>query len=526
MKRLKYAFFWLLFLGVSCSEKGGLDKEHENESIEDNVTVTVIPERTKMLRNPLCGWVLYSGLGDGLSETFWEDYDHLQSSRGEVKVSDYSTVLLIRAVWKYLNPEEGVYVWQETCNTKQAQRYRYLVEGAKERGLKLAFGFSVDSRDKHEDSTPAYVREKGAAGFVTTTGSSTQVWSPYPDCPIFQECYEKFIADMAAELNDHEVVDIIEGVGLGKWGEYHTCVYSTGDMTPREPVFDWVTDMFMKYFTEVPVHINYHRWIGCTTSGGGSSYDPDSERLLNKAVDKGFILGSGAFGMHAYYADWEKNFVASHRYEVPVTCEGGWVKASHGNSITSDGYNDYADVRRGEFEDARHACANTMDFRYNSNISVGETHSWFNDAFDLVEEFISEGCYRLYPDRLSLPEKAVAGSEVTVRHRWNNLGWAYCPTNIKAWDGLYKVAFALLDPATELPVAMFIDEQAHPHDWIKGTPTEYTFSFALDRVEKGDYIWAVGIVDTQCDDKIGIQIAAKQNLTSQGWLKLTSAAIL
>ena len=506
----------------ACSKDGtdGVDKEDNPSQDESAVVVNVVPDRSANLRNPLCGWMLYSGLGDGLSDSFWEDYDDFQSSEGKVKVSDYANILLIRAVWSQLNPEEGVYVWQETCNTKSAQRFRYLVNGAKERGMKLAFGFSVDSRDKHENSTPDWVRLKpGIKGFSTTTGS-VQVWSPYPDCPVFQACYEQFVKDFAAQMNDHEVVDVIEGVGLGKWGEYHSCMYSTGDMSPREPVFDWVCDLFMKYFTEVPVHMNYHRWIGTGKEWDGSNYDPDSERLINKAISKGFILGSGAFGMHTYYSTWEKNFVASHRYEVPVTCEGGWVKSSHGSSIKNDGYADYAAVRRGEFDDARHACANTMDLRYNSNLSVGETHSWFNDAFDLVKQFIADGAYRLYPDRLVLPETASVGDEVTISHRWSNLGYAYCPTNINAWKNIYKVAFALLDPQTEESVAIYVDEDAHPHEWIKGRPVSYTFKTVLSDIRSGKYTWAVGIIDIECDNKIGIRISAKNNVAESGWLKL------
>lgn len=74
-----------------------------------------------------------------------------------------------------------------------------LVNGAKERNLKLAFTFVVDSRDKHYNFTPDYVREAGCKGYVTTTGS-VQVWSPYPDDPIFQEKYAKFLQDLPQNI--------------------------------------------------------------------------------------------------------------------------------------------------------------------------------------------------------------------------------------------------------------------------------------------------------------------------------------
>lgn len=94
-----------------------------------------------MYRNPFSGWVLYSGLGDGLADDYWEQYDHLQCPSvpgGYVKVSDYASMLLIRVRWSDANPERGVYIWDDGVNTKQAQRLRMLMEGAKERGLKLA----------------------------------------------------------------------------------------------------------------------------------------------------------------------------------------------------------------------------------------------------------------------------------------------------------------------------------------------------------------------------------------------------
>ena len=89
-----------------------------------------------------------------------------------------------------------------------------LVEGAKERNLKLAFTFVCDSRDKHEDACPDYVKEAGAEGFTTTTGS-VNVWTPYPDDPIFQREYEEFLTAFAAKYNDPDVTQFVSGFGLG-----------------------------------------------------------------------------------------------------------------------------------------------------------------------------------------------------------------------------------------------------------------------------------------------------------------------
>lgn len=488
-----------------------------------NVVVSTIPERTAIVKNPMMGWVLYAGLGDGLADSYWEDYDNMQSSAGIVRVSDYATTLFIRASWTDFNPEEGKYAWDEDVNTKAAQRFKMLVEGAAERGLKLAFAVIIDSQDKSYDFTPAYVKNGGAAGYTSQTGSKT-VWSPYPDDPVFQQYYEKFIMDFAKKYNDPDVVQYFSGQGFGKWGESHTVFYSTGDNTPREAVFNWSTDLMRNAFDKIPVVVYYHRYIGLR--GTDSGYDEETERLLQSAVDKGYCLRHDAFGMKSYYSTWERAFAASQRYKRPIIMEGGWVKKTHGNSIKGDGYNDFADVRHGEFDEGKGSYVNMMDLRYSSDIINGETYSWFNDAYGLVQEFIAEGGYRLYPDKISVPYEVANGSTLHITHRWSNLGWGYCPTNIPQWKDKYQVAFALLDKNTLQPKYTFLDSEPALSDWIEGSPKTYTFNLKLTDVAAGDYLWAVGLVDTTKDNTIGIQISAKKDrLTTEGWLKLCDVTV-
>ncbi len=511
-------------IGASCSDDDAPAVETNNWDAEGNEIINIKPERYKMLRNPFTGWVMYAGLGDGLADSFWEDYDNFTSSVGKVKVSDYSNVLFIRAAWSYFNPEEGKYIWNEgEVNSKPAKRFKMLVDGAKERNMKLAFCFIVDSQDKHDNFTPDYVKEAGAQGYMSTTGS-VQVWSPYPDDPIFQEKFEVFIKDFAAKYNDPDVTMFISGFGLGKWGESHTAIYSTGNAEPREAVVDWISDVYTRHLTKVPVVINYHRCL-MMTGGFTDVVDARTEPILLKLIEKGYSLRHDAFGMKSYYTTWERNFAAAHRYERPIIAEGGWVKSSHGSSIKGDGYNDYRDVRYGEYNEAKGANVNMMDFRYSSDIVTGETASWFNDAYNLVEEFIAEGGYRLYPDKISLPMHPSSGANVSITHRWSNLGWGYCPTNIPQWNQKYKVAFALLDQSTKQPVKVYVDEKPCLNEWIKGKPSTYNFNFNMGDVTPGEYIWAVGLVDTTKDNSIGLYISAKGDITGEGWLKLHDVTV-
>ena len=56
------------------------------------------------------------------------------------------------------NPEEGKYAWNSDCDTPSAKRLKMLIEGAKQRNMKLAFTFVVDSRDKHYNFTPNFCK--------------------------------------------------------------------------------------------------------------------------------------------------------------------------------------------------------------------------------------------------------------------------------------------------------------------------------------------------------------------------------
>lgn len=519
-----------LFIGTSCSDKDDLDATGYSWNVAGNKIVNIKPERSKFLRNPLQGWNIYTGIGSGMMDNFWDIYDNFDSSEGKVKVSDYGTTLYIRGAWSDFNPEEGVYIWQDGVNTEPAKRFRMLVNGAKERNLKLAFTFVVDSRDKHYNFTPDYVREAGCKGYVTTTGS-VQVWSPYPDDPIFQEKYAKFLQDFAAKYNDPDLTNYVSGFGLGKWGETHTLKYWAVDnkeKTEKETkyeVFEWITDLMAKIFTKVPIFINYHRCLLSSSSFDGANLD-DTADLIDRAVKKGFSLRHDAFGMKQYYKDWERRIATTYRYQCPFIMEGGWVKSSHGSSIKGDGYADYAEVRKGEFDEGKGANVNMMDFRFSSSPQTGETHSWFNSAFKLVKEFIADGGYRLYPDKISLPENASSNGKVVLTHRWSNLGWGYCPTNLPQWNQKYKVAFALLDKTTEKSVKVFVDPNPEISDWVQGTPHTYKTELTLSDVTPGQYEWAVGIVDTTKDNAIGIIISARDEYqTEDGWVKLSDVTI-
>ena len=484
--------------------------------LQAQTVVEFTPDTETVLKNPLNGWVMY--LGRRWDENFWTNtqpqYDAMPTSEGTVvRVSDYANTAYVRMHWSMLEPEEGRYEWRNP----ESRVYK-LFKSCTDRGLRLAFRIVVDGRDQGQN-TPMYVIDAGAEYYTSGKGNHK---SPYPDDPVFQEKYAKFIKALAEDFNDYDKVDFIDAFGLGKWGESHAMLYK--DPSNKRKVFEWITDLYTQTFTKVPLVIHYHRVIAADNKDSWGPVAPDTDELLNLAIEKGYSLRHDAFGMHGYYQQWEKDFAAEWNFKRPIIMEGGWITGAHHrywrdpSGKYREGHSE--DVRRGEYDASREARVNTMDFRIND-----ETRSWFTQTFDLVKKFVAEGGYRLYPDKIYLPTKAVSGQTVTVCHRWNNIGWGYCPNNIPQWNYRYKVGLALLDKDGK-PVKVFVDMDTEPSLWYKDQPVAYMTDICLDSVKSGKYTWAIGIVDTQKDNVIGLDIAVPRNvLTAEGWARLTDIKI-
>ena len=500
----------------STTAVAGCSKDSGSEgpgSAGSNETVRLAPDRTSVLRNPLSGWVMY--LGRSWDENFWtsEGYDAMPTSDGStVRVSDYATTAYLRTGWSTLETAEGEYVWRDA-----ESRYARMLKSCLDRGLKLALRIVFDGRDQGQN-TPLYVVDAGAACY-----EENGVKTPYMDDPVFQEKYTRFIEALAEDFNDPDKVDFIDAYSPGKWGEAHAVLYK--DNANKAAAFDWMTSLYARCFTKVPIFINYHRLVGDPNQNSWVDVVPDdTQPLLESAIAKGYSLRHDAFGMTGYYKDWEKGFAASWNFKRPILMEGGWITdGTHRYWIDPSG--DYReghpeDVREGEYQLSAEAHVNMMDFRVNNEVDV-----WFQKCFGRVKDFVQKGGYRLYPDMVSVPSEMSAGSRLTISHRWVNLGWGYCPNNIPQWDYKYRVAFALLDESDAVQ-ALFVDTDSDPSAWINGRPTSYEFKLTLPEIPAGEYTWAVGIVDTSKENAVGIRMALPADrLTDAGWARLTAVSV-
>lgn len=491
----------------------------EKNGTKSNVTL-IKPnyDAHSILRNPLDGWVMYAPRTAG--ESYWDTTFMVPALKKRVKAIDYASACYVRTSWRSLNPEDGVYAWNDSTS-----KIWKLIKGAEKRGLPIAFRVVVDGRDQGQN-TPQFVFDAGARYYVENK-AYPQRQTPFPQDLVFKKYYEKFIIAFAKQFNDPHKTSFIDAYGLGKWGEAHNVIYedpktATAESTEKfkEQVLDWVTDLYSRNFTRVPLLINYHRLIGHPESW--ATANANSERLLQKAINKGYSLRHDAFGMTGYYQKWEEDFAKKWAFKRPIIMEGGWiVSGTHRYWIDPSGaYREGhdEDVRKGEYEASAGAHVNMMDFR-----AGGEVSSWFEKSFDLVENFISNGGYRLYPDQIALPNTLKNGTAFVIKHRWKNMGWGYCPNNIPQWNYKYKVAFALLDSKGNVR-QIYVDQKSEPSNWLKDKPVSYDFKQGL-RLAPGNYQWAVAIVDTTEDNRPGIKLAIKGEATKSGWVKLSDVQV-
>ena len=493
-------------------------------SIPGNTVYTMSPDTVRVLDNPLNGWVMY--LNRNWDGNFWETqgYDRMPADSGRltVRVSDYASVAYLRTSWAAMEPEEGRYFWKDPDS-----RLAGLVKSVRDRGMKVAFRVVVDGRDQGAN-TPDYVFEAGA-GYYLQDPSRPDRKTPYPQDTVFRKYYEKFIEAFAGAFNDPDITAFVDGYGLGKWGEGHNVVYEPGNAVSdstsyyKENTMRWITGLYSRTFTKVPLVINYHRHIGAPVSEG-REVDPDSERLLQIAIDNGYCLRADSFGMNNQdwgYNDWERSYVKKWAYRLPVIMEGGWIVGQHSWWKDPAGYKTPRDVRIGEFVTSEEEKVNMMDFR-----AGAETASWFYDAFDYVRKFVSEGGYRLYPQMISAPDGMENGKTYRIGHRWANLGWGYCPENLKQWNYCHKVAFALLDKEGKC-AARFVDYDSDPSQWIRGNATDYVLKVRPDGVPAGTYDLAVAIVDTSREAlNPAIELSLESGIiTSDGWAKVSEVTV-
>lgn len=488
---MKIMFSLLTVLSTACGEASNQEFPEPEPpqsvpvfSIAGNTEIVFEADTESLLRNPCMGWGLYDDACNEVADAneYWAQQD--------TYARKYASFLYVRWRWSDMEPEEGKYAWVYDEN------YKKLIQGARDRDLKLAFRIYNNGMDNLRPGTPQFVKDAGAKGCVVG-----EHWTPYLDDPVFREKLGNFIKAFAEEYDDPDVVDFVDAVNVGYWGECHHLNLENSTTERRAEVLRWFTSTYGSNFKRVPLIMP-----------GMSEFTYDLEKEI-AIEENGYGFRRDGIGSHWFSAP-EKEVFRSLFGSVLLIGETCYWGGDETDNLWFDDpqyhFTNWRQIYETTYQEAIDYHFNTLDLR-----TPVETKRWITKNDDLVRAFIQNGGYRLYPTVISFPEEIVKGRSLEIGHQWRNLATGYLPNNNKRWNYKYKVAFALLDDQGDV-CQLFLDEQSDPSKFIKGSDVDYKMEINADDVAPGHYTLVVAIVDTSKNNEPGIKLAVKTKSVN-GW---------
>lgn len=457
-------------------------------------------KETGSVKNSGMGWVVYCDAFGQMTQEDYPDYDKgvfnpdlFWQTLDNCGATQKASLFYLRAPWSFYEPTEGEYAWDNP-----ASNYSKLVQGAMDRNLRLAFRVYIDSKDSYQQATPEYVKVAGARGYQST------FWTPYANDKVFLTKFKQFISAFGNQYNQSELVDFIDAMGLGAWGEGHGIRYDIFQRGANlEYVLDVITGAYEEAFPEV--------LLGGQQGGSMGEY---AEKAV--VTNKFGILRRDSVGMAKYFKDEDKQYYVDMvtGRGVPLFAENGWNYFAHDfqGYMNSNG-NPFSDIRSllaYSLNDAKVARANTFDLRVPE-----DAIEWMKNE-DLVDDFLVNGGYRLVPTFFSFPNQINSNQYIKLKSRWKNTGLGRVPNSQPGWKYKYKVAFALLEESTD-EIRHIYTTDINPADWLKGQLYEYESFISLGNIPDGTYRWAYAIVDTGRNNMPSLELAVDEMKTSNGW---------
>lgn len=464
-------------------------------------------------QNPAMGWSVYiedcyadipgkrvyrsaafQGGGGLTAEQYWDAYDRICEQGGL-----FPSVLYIRMPWFWYEPCEGQYLWQE-----EGSSLKLLEQGAKKRGLKLAFRILLDATDSCHPAVPDWVFAAGAKKCRKYPGKRSR----FPDAPIndpvFLQKIDCFLQAFAKEYDNPDKTAYMDAQGVGSWGEVHGLCYDP-DISDGQTAVEAVMALYQKHFA--------HVLLGAQAGGeGGYPY----------GAANGFVTRRDSFGSPVWLPDEDKEEIIGlfhgggcvyaescyHGLVHALGNAGSWQKV---NKIT--GW-PLSKVLGRVLSDALECRSNVLDYR-----TLSDMECWALDAPQATAAFLRCGGYRLMPVDIRWEERTQAGGCLRVEHAWKNTAVGRLPNACHGWDYKYKTAFALF-AEEEGHLLCLWKTQAEPSDWIleKGACRYCSVLRIPEELPPGEYRIGCGIVNTQKEDDPEIRLAVKNvKRNRKGW---------
>lgn len=367
------ASFWFLSLINGCAVDGQVAVPTPPLPKSDQ-TVTVAPQEIDdLLYNP----------GMGIADF------HFGFEQPPKVPDEYprSTVAYFRWSWADLEPVEGQYAFD-------------LVDGiiaqAKAKGETLAFRIMTE----YEKGSPGWLLDKGVKALKETDGT----FPDYND-PTFLAHHDKLVQAFGSRYDGAPEIDHVDIGTVGCWGEWNTAcclpdqvpqcqaLYPTGEHQIR------ITDAYLRAFRKTPL-VMLH--------GGQLTY----------AAAHGAGWRGDCFGDYGYFrSDWNHMDDAyAPVLRDPVVADA-WKRAPVQFEVCGfiqDWYDKGFDLER--------ILRKGLDWHV--SVLNAKSHPIPAAWRPRIDRFLKQLGYRMVLREFVHPKRAVAGSSLTTRSRWDNIGVA------------------------------------------------------------------------------------------------------
>ncbi|MCD6443467.1 DUF4832 domain-containing protein [Candidatus Bathyarchaeota archaeon] len=433
--------------------------------LTDRDKVKVFPEEIdELLANPDMGW-----------QTFHRFADEDENLEGLPSTSAY-----FRFYWSEIEPVEGEIDFA---------KFDYLLTRAREAGQKLAFRIMCAGTGSEYMYVPRWLKDKGCRGFEYRRRGGPKHWIPDMDDPIFQEAHFRLIEELGKRYDGHPDLGLVDIGSVGLWGEWH--MSGTGLSLPSLKIRLAIIDVYCEVFPNTPKVMNI-----------------DDEEGMRYAIRKGCGWRADCLGdLGGFSKSWNH---MEHFYPQQVRktgAEEAWKKAPVA-------FESCWDMRKWKQEG--------WDIHYIFEYALKYHVSYFNNKSAPIPEgtrheieyFLRRIGYRLVLRELEHDKAVLPGSPLLIHTVWENVGVAPPYRD-------YLIAFRLKNP--ESGEKFTLTSQASVKGWLPGKTEVTTWLKLPESLQPGLYELAVAIVDPATETPaIRLAIAGR---AKDGWYPLSQIKV-
>jgi hypothetical protein len=374
--------------------------------------LTPLHDAARVLVNPHKGWYHH----------FPDNHPNKYQIARDADLLDFPGMdhLYIRLAWAYLEPKEGQFDWAVIDR---------LIAKWTAHGLGIAFRISCKetSTDRIEQqfATPRWVMEAGAKGGYYRMGKAIGPegpWEPEFDDPVFLAKLDKFLAAFAARYDGKSWVRYVDIGSIGDWGEGHC--WAGSRKTLSFALRKAHVDLHLKHFKRTPLVIS---------DDYVHALDDLAERasLHRHILTNGISYRDDSIMVDGYFSDSSDRFtVRSPEYFADAYRRAPTVfELEHYGKVKSLGnWDALPNSSAGKFGKGKKGpdyFRGALQLLHATYIGYhGDAREWLTDNPELTKELLNRCGYWLFPTSVELPEKAAAGSTISLTLTLENRGVA------------------------------------------------------------------------------------------------------